>query len=644
MPQSLNTLVVKVLGDIKDVQGKLKTLDKRVGATNKKVAGFNKSIKAGVDRFIRYAAVIGTAVIALRKMTRFISSSISAYNEQVLSLTKLETTLKSTGRFTLETRDKMVEFANEMQRTTGISDTLILSAEAIFATFTQINTEAFPEAITLAADMSKLFGQDLQQSVIQLGTALNDPIAGVGRLKRIGISFSEDQRESIKQFVEQNDLMSAQRVILDELQVELGGTAIAMGKTMAGQMDVLKNSFTDMKEEIGFLTESGLPALIILAQDIVRVFTKIISKFNEARRELKAYREELGEKTVEELKLAISWQDAHVQSLADTIAPIQRNIEALEGLDKRNRTQRKQLKELNKQYDELIPTYDDASDVLNDLRDALEEAEKEQKDFNVVGEETNTGLENQIEVLAENSDEWARYGRVMRSATEENINAVVKVEDMSIALDEQQTTIREWSRSIKDASGSILEDIDLVIKKENELKEFTENQFKTSFVGAWEEMFDTTRSITENMKESAKSFFATFLKGLAKQFAALAAGNLILLQFGLAARNLAASGVFFAAASAIQNLAHGGIATRTTLANIGEGSNPEAVIPLSSESLRPFAQAIVGEIGKLQSNGSPNIAMGNNIVNVQVGTGPIITTVQKALDNRQLRVNQKAIR
>jgi len=34
MAQSLNTLVVKVMGDIKDVQAKLGKLDKRVKTTN----------------------------------------------------------------------------------------------------------------------------------------------------------------------------------------------------------------------------------------------------------------------------------------------------------------------------------------------------------------------------------------------------------------------------------------------------------------------------------------------------------------------------------------------------------------------------------------------------------------------------------
>ena len=643
MAQSLNTLVVKVMGDIKDVQAKLKKLDNRVKASNKKIDKFSQSIKKGFTNFLKYTAIITTTIMAVRKLTQFMTSSIRAYNEQVLSLTKLETTLKSTGRFTLETRDKLVEFATEMQRTTGISDSLVISAEAIMTTFTQISTETFPEAITLAADMSKLFGQDLQQSVIQLGTALNDPIRGIGRLRRIGISFSEEQKKQIELFTEQNDLMSAQRIILDELQLELGGTAKAMGQTMAGQMSILKETFVDLQEEIGFLTESGLPALIVMATDVVLVFTKIISKFNKAKRELAAFREELGERTVESLKEAVEWQDNHVQSLVDVIAPIQRNIEALEKLEKRNREQRKTLRDLKDQYDELIPTYDGALKVLNEYRDALEEAEIEQELLKDEIIETEPPLVEQEKVILDVSDAWSRYADNMRNATNGNIKLVESVKKIGPILDEQQEPIRQFSRSILDGNADIIDSIDDLIEAEETMGERHEQIFKDQMVEAWVELFNVSRSMSENIKEALKALFVTFLRGLGKEFAALAIAQVFLLQFVAAARSALAASAMFVAASAIQSLAEGGVATRATLAQIGE-AGPEAVVPLSKDALKPFAQAIVGEIGKLQAPGAPNIAMGNNVFNIKIGSEPIIRVVQKGFDNKQLRANVKTIR
>ena len=663
----LNTLVVKVMGDIKDVQAKLKKLDKRVATTNKKITKFTKGIKDGIGKFVKYAAAISVTIIAVRKMTRFITSSIQAYNEQVLSLTKLESTLKSTGRFTLETRDKMVEFANEMQRTTGISDTLVLSAEAIMTTFTQISTETFPEAITLAADMSKLFGQDLQQTVIQLGTALNDPIAGVGRLKRIGISFTEDQRESIKQFVAQNDVMSAQRVILDELQVEIGGTAVAMGQTMAGQMDVLKNSFTDMKEEIGFLTEGSLPTLILLSQNMVTIFTNFIAKFNESKRLLKEHSEQLAEKTVEELKLAISWQDAHTRSLNKTLLPLRDNIEELEKLEKRNRDQRKTLRDLKKQYDALNPTYRDAIAVLTELTTALEVAEEKEKKLKEGVEENEPPIEEQELDVSTLSDAWSRYADNMENAIDKNIKMKENVDILNTGLDEQQTAIREWGRSIQDQTGTAIEDYDKFIEKMKEVAEESELTAQ-QFFAAWDQSLNAVTGVFDQffknqllMAEGNEKKIKEIIRNQAIAEKAFGIFKTIIDTIQGVARALKdypwpfslVVGSIVAAAGAVQTgliiaqplpaLAEGGVAIRDTLAQIGE-AEPEAVIPLTSDALKPFAQAIVGEIGKLQTPLAPYFAMGGTVVNVKIGNEPIIAAVQRAFDNKQLRANVKTIR
>ncbi|KKK89744.1 hypothetical protein LCGC14_2730030, partial [marine sediment metagenome] len=424
------------------------------------------------------------------------------------------------------------------------------------------------------------------------------------------------------QFVAQNDLMSAQRVILDELQVEIGGTAVAMGQTMAGQMDVLKNSFTDMKEEIGFLTEGSLPTLILLSQNMVTIFTNFIAKFNESKRLLKEHSEQLAEKTVEELKLAISWQDAHTRSLNKTLLPLRDNIEELENLEKRLRIQRKTLRDLKKQYDALNPTYRDAIAVLTELTTALEEAEKKEKKLKKGVEENELPIEEQELDVSTLSDAWSRYADNMKNATDKNIKMKENVDILNTGLDEQQTVIREWSRTIQDETGNVIDSIDDIIKAEETMGEKHEEIFKTKMVDAWIELADVSRSMSENIKEAMKALLVSFLRGLGREFAVIAGAMLVLLNFVAAARNAIAASLMFAAASAIQNLAEGGVATRATLAQIGE-AGPEAVVPLSKDALKPFAQAIVGEIGKLQAPGAPNIAMGGNTFLVQIGNEPI---------------------
>jgi hypothetical protein len=62
---------------------------------------------------------------------------------------------------------------------------------------------------------------------------------------------------------ETGDIAGAQGIILQELQREFGGSAVAAGQTFAGQLDRLKNAFGDVKETIG---AAFLPILQQLAE------------------------------------------------------------------------------------------------------------------------------------------------------------------------------------------------------------------------------------------------------------------------------------------------------------------------------------------------------------------------------------------
>ena len=79
----------------------------------------------------------------------------------------------------------------------------------------------------------------------------------------------------------------------------------------------------------------------------------------------------------------------------------------------------------------------------------------------------------------------------------------------------------------------------------------------------------------------------------------------------------------------IPQLAEGGIATRSTLANIGEGGEPEAVIPLSK--LSSMLGAGVGAGGGITVNFAP-------VINVSGGSGDAYEGVKRGLDEgrRQL--------
>lgn len=199
----------------------------------------------------------------LEKVGGFLASTVSEAAEAQEGIAQLEAVLKSTGGAAGVTSEMAQELASSFQRVTRFSDDAILAGENMLLTFTSIGKEVFPQATETMLNMSQALGQDLKSSAIQLGKALNNPIEGVSALRRVGVQFTDEQEQIIKKLVESGNLMEAQTFILQELQREFGGSAEAAGKTFAGQLDILKNKLSDIKERIG---NAVLPVLAELAQ------------------------------------------------------------------------------------------------------------------------------------------------------------------------------------------------------------------------------------------------------------------------------------------------------------------------------------------------------------------------------------------
>ena len=159
--------------------------------------------------------------------------------------------IRSTGGAAGMTADEVMGLADSLQKVTRFGDDAILQGENLLLTFTNIGKDVFPAATTAMLDIATAMGTDASGAAIQLGKALNDPTAGISALTRIGVTFTDAQKDLIKSLQESGDMAGAQVVILAELNKEFGGSAEAAGKTFAGQLDILKNRFGDIKKEIG---------------------------------------------------------------------------------------------------------------------------------------------------------------------------------------------------------------------------------------------------------------------------------------------------------------------------------------------------------------------------------------------------------
>ena len=218
----------------------------------------------------------------------FLKGSIEMYNESAQASAQLDATLRSTANAAHLNREALDAQAEALMKTSLFDDDAITKSQALLATFTNIHDTIYMQAIPAIADMATKMGGDLQGATIQVGKALQDPILGINALRRVGVNFGEEQKKMIKNMVETNHVAEAQAFILNELQTEFGGSALAASQAGTGPMTVLRNEFNNVREEIGGM----VMALVI---DLKPALENLVSGISNAVKWVKEHKEGLKE-------------------------------------------------------------------------------------------------------------------------------------------------------------------------------------------------------------------------------------------------------------------------------------------------------------------------------------------------------------
>jgi len=79
---------------------------------------------------------------------------------------------------------------------------------------------------------------------MQLGKALEEPIVGLGALRRVGVSFTEAQKEQIRVLDMTGRKAEAQEIILRALNSQVGGAGVEAARGLNGAIDSLSERFT----------------------------------------------------------------------------------------------------------------------------------------------------------------------------------------------------------------------------------------------------------------------------------------------------------------------------------------------------------------------------------------------------------------
>lgn len=281
------TVIIRFLGDASSVEAAASDASKAVLGMEKTAGSAGKGfdvlgeIATGALRRVGEAA-INAVGSGLSMLSGFVTDSIAEAQEFQNVFAQTEAVIKSTGQAAGLTAQDMANLASDLSAASGMSlfsDDQILSAQNVLATFKEIKGVQFEDATSAILDMSQAMGMDLQSASVQVGKALNDPIAGLGALSRVGVQFTAEQKAMIEEMVNLGDVAGAQEMILGELNSQFGGSAAAAVNTYAGQMKVLEEQFNDVKQGVG---EALLPILQELGRFAVAYVVPAVQQMADA--------------------------------------------------------------------------------------------------------------------------------------------------------------------------------------------------------------------------------------------------------------------------------------------------------------------------------------------------------------------------
>lgn len=243
--------------------GKLKNAETGLaglGNKMKNLAGLGGGASSAIGGVGASLGTLGTAGIAIGTVVGLgaaLFSCAQAAEEDQKILAQTNAVIESTGGVANVTAGHVDELGNKLAAMSGISHDTIKSGENILLTFRGIqnqtgkNNDIFDQATAATLDLSVAMGRDMNKSAIMVGKALQDPVKGLTAMRRVGVAFTADQENMIKNMVAVGDTMGAQKIILAELKAEFGGSAAAFGGTLEGQIGKMKDQFDQLKEAVG---------------------------------------------------------------------------------------------------------------------------------------------------------------------------------------------------------------------------------------------------------------------------------------------------------------------------------------------------------------------------------------------------------
>ena len=199
--------------------------------------------------------------------------SVTAWNEQVDAIQKVEAALASTGGVSGQTSAGLQKMASELQGITTFGDEAVLSMQAVLLTFTNIRGQRFEQATKAILNVATALGHGPAERGAAGRQGAERPAPGHHRAQpRRHPVHATSRRPTSSRWSRWATSRAPKAIILKELETQFGGIAEAMAKTPTGQWTVAMNALGDAMEQVGAIIVPYLTQLAAVIKDLALAF------------------------------------------------------------------------------------------------------------------------------------------------------------------------------------------------------------------------------------------------------------------------------------------------------------------------------------------------------------------------------------
>ncbi|WP_346879029.1 hypothetical protein [Clostridium sp. UBA7791] len=271
------------MSDVFDLQGSIKLNSREVldglAKVDKQVDETGKSMEELEGKSGKVGKVMGglgktiASAFSLNVIKNFAKEAVEGANVQIIAETKLQNNLMATGKATMENVDSLKQYASHLQKVGVIGDEVGMAGMSQLATF------------NLTSDSIKTLSDGMYNlAVNQKGVnATQEDMMGyanmVGKAMQgqatalTRVGVTMDEHQ--KKIIETGTEQERASVIAEVLKANYGNLNEEIAKTPEGKMAQLNNDLGDMKETLGMALLPVITKVVEWIQQLVTWFTSL---------------------------------------------------------------------------------------------------------------------------------------------------------------------------------------------------------------------------------------------------------------------------------------------------------------------------------------------------------------------------------